>query len=165
MNAQYYIWADGNEQGPMSMQHLMRDWKSGNLPKGFLWRREDQESYQTPDGLEAEAPPKIPPTPPEPIAKVETSAGIYLESVRDASQYKHLRFWLGLVTIIVGLSGAMSSITAGLVLARDIQPVFGIVVGIIGFLTSCSVAAAVDQAARLAIDAVDLMIDRGRKGF
>ncbi|TXH12082.1 MAG: hypothetical protein E6R03_13575 [Hyphomicrobiaceae bacterium] len=59
MNAQYYIWADGNEQGPMSMQHLMRDWKSGALPKGFLWRRESDETYQSPDALVEEEKPKV----------------------------------------------------------------------------------------------------------
>lgn len=70
MNTQYYVWAEGAEQGPMSLQHLMRDWKSGTLPKGFLWRRDSDETYQSPDGLVEEENPK-PAQAPEPPLQIE----------------------------------------------------------------------------------------------
>lgn len=70
MSTQYFVWADGVEQGPMSLQHLKREWTAGNIPKGFLWRTDAQESYQTPDGLLEEENPK-PTTPPEPPLQKE----------------------------------------------------------------------------------------------
>lgn len=164
MNAQYYIWADGVEQGPMSLPQLMREWKAGNLPKGFLWRREDQEAFQTPDGLGTEQPAQIPLTPPSQLAKDEPNPEDYIWSVRNASQYKHLRFWLGLVTISVGIAGTMASAALLFFLISQVHMIFGIVVGLVCWFTTLSIAAAVDQGLRLAIDAVDVMIDRGRKG-
>lgn len=165
MNAQYYIWADGNEQGPMSMQHLMREWKSGNLPKGFLWRREDHQAFQAPDALENEQPTASPSDNLAVKHKQELTCFDYLWTVRNESQYKQLRFWLGLITISVGLSGFFLALTIGVMLAVEVKPIFGIIVGIIVAIISLSIAAAVDQGMRLAIDAVDVMIDRGRKGL
>lgn len=113
MNAQYYIWADGNEQGPMSIQHLMRDWKSGALPKGFLWRRESDETYQSPDALVEEANPKLT-TSPAPVAKVLKKVPRFGPS--DFSGYLSMfmfvaglvlfgaQFRLGVVLIILSLA-------------------------------------------------------------
>lgn len=170
MNAQYYVWADGVENGPLEFKELFAEWRSGKLPKGFLWRREDQESFQAPDDLIEEeksvfAPPPKVPIAEKPKVSTEISAADHLKRVRSGSQYKQLRFWLWVLTGCISSAGISLSIEIADLFSRvRNEPNTGYLIVVVGCLASVSIAAAVDQAARLAIDAVDLMIDRGRKG-
>lgn len=69
----YFIWADGQEQGPYEFDELYDSWKKGELPRGFLWRRESARSFSPPSDLESEKASQTPgdPLPPRQPRKVQ----------------------------------------------------------------------------------------------
>lgn len=165
MNAtNYYVWSDGAESGPFTLEQLYSQWSKGALPAGFLWRRGDARQFRPPDELDAE---HVAALPQAAASNPPLSAREYLRSVRGESQYQALRGMLGVATIVVALLGlAMIGSFLGAKSAgqspgseRWAVMVFCAVTGIVWTILMVGV----HQLLVLAVDAADLLIDQGRR--
>jgi len=160
----YYVWSDGSESGPFTLDQLYAAWTKGALPAGFLWRRGDAKEFRPPDELDHE---HAPAHAPSPEIQAPLSAREYLRNVRGESQYQTLRGMLGVATIVIALAGlsivgsAIAGKPTGIAPGFDRWAVIGACVAIGVVWTILMVG--VHQLLVLAVDAVDLLIDQGRR--
>lgn len=165
MNAtNYYVWSDGAESGPFTLEQLYSQWSKGALPAGFLWRRGDARQFRPPDELDAE---HVAALPQAVASNPPLSAREYLRGVRGESQYQALRGMMGVATIVIALLGLalLGSLLAikpsGETPGPERWAVIGfcVVMGIVWTILMVGV----HQLLVLAVDAVDLLIDQGRR--
>lgn len=165
MNAtNYYVWSDGSESGPFTLDQLHAAWVKGALPAGFLWRRGDAKEFRPPSELDDE---RAMTHEPAAVSIPTPSAREYLRSVRGESQYQALRGMLGLAVIVIAFGGLAMGASALAIKPSEFAAGNGRW-ATIGFCVFAGIVwtllmVGVHQLLVLAVDAVDLLIDQGRR--
>lgn len=164
----YFVWSDGTEIGPFRFDDFYESFRDGKFPKGFLWRRGDVDTYSQPNEIEWEhtrlyPPPKVEkPTPPRrPVSRKE-----FLDEIRKGTQYRSLRFVIGLFASALEIGGGviiweMIALSRTFGADRADQKLW-VVIFLVGGALWTVIVAAIHQLALLAVDAVDIMIASGR---